>query len=145
MAVELTRPSPEHEPRPANPAYAEGSAFVIDHYVPITEAMVPITDCGFVRADGVYDVVSVWGGMFFRLEDHLSRFENSCAKIRVRCPYPRSEVRGMLMELVRLAGLQEAYVWFGCTRGETPHDAHERGDPEKYQNRFLRLARYPRE
>ena len=140
MTVQLTRPSPEHEPRPAAPVYAQGSAFVIDRYVPITKAMVPITDGGFARADGVYDVVSVWSGMFFRLEDHLTRFENSCAKIRVRCPYSRDKVRGTLIELVRLAGLQEAYVWFGCTRGEMPHDAGERSDPEKYENRFYAWA-----
>ena len=40
------------------------------------------------------------------------------------------------MKLVRLTGLQQAYVWFGCTRGEMPHDAKDRSDPEKYENRF---------
>jgi branched-chain amino acid aminotransferase len=32
---------------------------------------VPILDWGFVESDATYDVVAVWRGRFFRLDDHL--------------------------------------------------------------------------
>ena len=57
--------------------YADGAAFVDGRFVPIAEARVPILDWGFLRSDATYDVAHVWRGSFFRLEDHLDRFERS--------------------------------------------------------------------
>jgi hypothetical protein len=50
---------------------ADGVAFIEGDYMPIGEARIPITDWGFLRSDVTYDVVAVWGGGFFRLEDLL--------------------------------------------------------------------------
>ena len=58
-----------------DPAFAEGVAWVDGRYVPIAEASVPILDWGFTRSDVTYDVVHLWKGSFFRLEDHLDRFD----------------------------------------------------------------------
>src|SRR5688572_31858038 len=57
--------------------YEGGAAFVEGRFVPIAEARVPILDWGFLRSDATYDVAHVWRGSFFRLEDHLDRFERS--------------------------------------------------------------------
>ena len=74
-------------------AYAGGAAFVDGRFVPVAEARVPILDWGFLRSDATYDVVHVWRGSFFRLEDHLSRFERGMAKLRMSLPYGRGEIR----------------------------------------------------
>ena len=55
--------------------FADGCAWIEGEYVPIGEARIPILDAGFVRSDLTYDVVGVWHGRFFRLEDHLTRLE----------------------------------------------------------------------
>ena len=55
--------------------FSEGAAFVDGEYVPIGDAKISILDFGFTRSDVTYDVVHVWKGSFFRLDDHLSRFE----------------------------------------------------------------------
>ena len=52
-----------------------GTAFVDGRYVPLAEASVPILDRGFVRSDATYDVAHVWKGRFFRLDDHVARFQ----------------------------------------------------------------------
>jgi len=54
-----------------NDPFAAGCAWIEGDYVPISEARIPILDTGFVRSDLTYDVVGVWQGRFFRLEDHL--------------------------------------------------------------------------
>ncbi len=41
---EIMATHPEHERLPHDPAYAIGSAFVTDHFCPVTEASIPITD-----------------------------------------------------------------------------------------------------
>ena len=57
--------------------YPDGAGYVRGRFVPISEATLPVTDWGFTRSDVVYDVVHVFKGGFFRLNDHLDRFERS--------------------------------------------------------------------
>ena len=71
-------------------AYGDGAAFVEGRYVPVAEARVPILDWGFLRSDATYDVIHVRRGSFFRLDDHLDRFERGMAKLRMSLPYDRA-------------------------------------------------------
>jgi branched-subunit amino acid aminotransferase/4-amino-4-deoxychorismate lyase len=50
--------------------FKDGCAWIEGAYVPIAEARIPILDTGFTRSDVTYDVVAVWRGKFFRLDDH---------------------------------------------------------------------------
>lgn len=85
--------------------------------MPIGEARVPILDTGFVRSDLTYDVVAVWGGRFFRLEDHLARLERGCELIRLAAPVSHEQLREILFGVVARSGLREAYVETVITRG----------------------------
>src|ERR687896_1654344 len=98
-------------------SYTDGAAFVDGRFLPVGEARVPILDWGFLRSDATYDVAHVWRGSFFRLEDHLDRFERSMEHLRLRPPYDRNEIRDILIECVRLSGLRDAYAEVICTRG----------------------------
>jgi len=100
--------------------YVEGAAFVRGAFVPAAEATVPLFDYGFLRSDLTYDVPAVWNGRFFRLDDHLARLEQSCAKLRLTPPMATPEIREMLIELVRLTQLRDAYVDIIVTRGAAP-------------------------
>ena len=64
-----------------------GVAFIDGDYHPINEARIPLLDWGFLRSDANQDTVSVWQRLVFRLEDHLDRFENSVAKLKMTYPY----------------------------------------------------------
>jgi branched-chain amino acid aminotransferase len=114
-------------------AYADGAAFVDGRFVPVAEARVPILDWGFLRSDATYDVAHVWRGSFFRLEDHLDRFERSMAHLRLSPPYGRDDIRDVLIECVRLSGLRDAYAEIICTRG-IPRPGSR--DPRDCENRF---------
>ena len=114
-------------------AYANGAAFVDGQFVPIAEARVPILDWGFLRSDATYDVAHVWRGSFFRLEDHLERFERSMEHLRMSLPYGRDDIRDILLECVRLSGLRDAYAEIICTRGMPEPGSR---DPRECENRF---------
>lgn len=105
---------------PEQTDYSAGIAFADGAYVPIEDARIPMLDWGFLRSDAVQDTVSVFHGAFFRLDDHLERFERNVAKLRMTCPYDRATVRRILVEAVRRTGLREAYVQMIMTRGRAP-------------------------
>ena len=60
-----------------------GVAYIDGRYMPVEQATIPITDWGYRRSDVTYDVVGVWGGAFFRLEDHIRRFRASMQALRL--------------------------------------------------------------
>jgi branched-subunit amino acid aminotransferase/4-amino-4-deoxychorismate lyase len=103
----------------------------------MSEARVPILDVGFVWSDLTYDVVAVWNGKFFRLEDHLDRFETACRTIRLSWPMPRDEMREILFEVVRRSELRSAYVSMTVTRGVP---APGERDSRKFTPRFYAYA-----
>ncbi len=104
----------------ADSPYAAGIAFCDAEFVPVDQARIPMLDWGFLRSDAVQDTVSVFHGRFFRLEDHLERFERNWQRLRMQNPYDRDTVRAILMEAVRRTGLREAYVQMIMTRGRAP-------------------------
>ncbi|CAI0649482.1 unnamed protein product [Colletotrichum noveboracense] len=97
--------------------FAKGIAWVEGQLVPLAEARIPLMDQGFMHSDLTYDVPSVWDGRFFRLDDHLSRLEASCTKLRLRLPLPREEVKKILVDMVAKSGIRDAFVELIVTRG----------------------------
>lgn len=97
--------------------FARGIAWVGEDYVPVAEARIPLLDQGFLHSDLTYDVPAVWDGRFFRLDDHLDRLERGMAKLRLRSPIPRQEIRDRLVEMVASSGIRDAYVMIIVTRG----------------------------
>lgn len=97
--------------------WPSGAAYIDGRYMPIAEAAIPITDWGYRRSDVTYDVVGVWSGAFFRLDDHIRRFRNSMRALRLDPPESDDDIRQVLIECVRRSGLREAYVAMDCLRG----------------------------
>ena len=120
----------------AGSAVAEesGVAFCEGRYVPVSEARISVLDWGYARSDTTYDVVHVWKGSFFRLKDHLDRFERSCEIMRLDPGLDRAEIREVLMECVRRSGYRDAYVKFACTRGQPAPGSR---DPRTCRNTFF--------
>lgn len=100
----------------------DGAAYIDGRYMPIADAAIPITDWGYRRSDVTYDVVSVWGGAFFRLDDHIRRFRSSMRSLRLDPPESDDDIRKILAECVRRTGLREAYVAMDCLRGRPKPD-----------------------
>ncbi len=116
---------------------ADGIAFIDGVYMPLAKASIPLTDRGFVRSDATYDVAHVWKGRFFRLDDHIERFQQSMKGLRMSLPYSSQEIADILIECVRRSGLRDAYVQMTCTRGVPPRGTR---DPRLCQNRFYAFA-----
>lgn len=117
--------------------FSRSLAWIDGAFVPLAEARVPVRDFGLMYADMTYDVVHAWRGGFFRLDDHLDRFETSCAGLRLDPGLSRAELATLLATLVERSGLADALVYFACTRGTAPPGSR---DPRMATNRFFAYA-----
>lgn len=117
--------------------YEVGAVFASEKYCSINQPVIPIYDQGFLQSDAIYDVVSASKGYIFRLDDHLERFEQNCAKIFLKNPYSKEETANILKKLVRLTGLRDAYMFWCVTRG-VPKDSGpvDRKDFLAFENQF---------
>jgi branched-chain amino acid aminotransferase len=97
--------------------WTSGAAYIDGEFRPIEEAKISVLDLGLTRGDCTYDVVHVWKGRFFRLDDHLDRFHESMARLRLDPGHSRDEVADILHEVVSRAGLRDSFVSMTCTRG----------------------------
>ena len=105
---------------PVDAALERGAAYVDGQLWPIEEAKLPLIDWGFLRSDACQETISAWGGQFFRLQDHLDRFERSLGRLRMVSPEPISRIREIVHELVAACGYADAYVQIIMTRGRPP-------------------------
>ncbi len=112
--------------------YSEGE------YMPIEELRIPVTDMGFQLADMCYDAIHVWKGRFFRLNDHLDRWERSIESRRYdTLGFDRDGYTEVLNGCVARAGLQDSMVTIVATRG-SPQSTHK--DLRTCSNRLLAWA-----
>lgn len=126
-----------------NPAHAQdaterqGVGYVDGTIRPIDQVRIPIMDRGFLHSDATYDVVHVWNGSFFRLDDHLDRFARGMGKLHMSLDLDRTDIRKILAQCVMESGLDDAYVAMICTRGLP--DSNSR-DPRRCVNQFYAFA-----
>jgi len=91
-------------------------------FMPIEEASIPVLDRGFLFGDGVYEVIPVYAGQLFRLEQHLDRLQNSLDAIRLQNPLSAATWEGTLRQLVNNNDGGELSVYLQVTRGPGRRD-----------------------
>jgi branched-chain amino acid aminotransferase len=82
---------------------------------PAEEAHIPITDEGLLRGDGAFEVMRLYEGRPFALEDHLARLQRTCAGLRLELDH--DTVLGELQALLLAAGPVDALLRLVLTRG----------------------------
>ena len=105
---------------PLDPRFSAGSAYVDGRFCPIEEARIPLLDWGFLRSDACQETISAWDGAFFRLDDHLERFQRSLGRLRMNLPESPARIRLIVHDLAALPGFRNAYVQVIATRGRPP-------------------------
>ena len=99
------------ETLPSAPGSGELACFD-GHIAPAGETRIEITDDGFLRGDGAFEVVRVYEGRPFALDEHLDRMERSAANLRL-ANVPRPELEEEAAQLLRERGGPD---FDGCLR-----------------------------
>ncbi|MGH8613228.1 MAG: D-amino acid aminotransferase [Gammaproteobacteria bacterium] len=91
-------------------------------FLPLQEACVPVMDRGFIFGDAIYEVIPVYSGRPFRLEQHLLRLENSLAAVRIEVPFPRVRWRSLIGRIIGENGGGDQSVYVQLSRGVSERD-----------------------
>src|SRR3954469_17481166 len=90
---------------------------------PADEAQIPVTDQGLIRGDGVFEVVRVYEGRPFALDDHLVRMQRSADNLRL--PFGADALRADLEALSAAQPGHDGIVRMIVTRGGRRLVLHE--------------------
>jgi len=96
-------------------------------FLPIEQAYVPVLDRGFIFGDGVYEVIPVYSGHPFRLQEHLKRLAQSLEAIRLPNPHDVQTWERIIRELLVpnmacSAEYKDISLYLQVTRGPAPRD-----------------------
>lgn len=97
-------------------------AYVNGTYTPLRDAAVSIEDRGYLFADAVYEVWSVFDGRLADTEGHLDRLERSLRELRIAMPMPRNALLVVLNEVIRRNLIREGMIYLQISRGVAPRD-----------------------
>ncbi|MCB5185970.1 D-amino acid aminotransferase [Methylobacillus gramineus] len=92
-------------------------------FLPLDQATIPVLDRGFIFGDGVYEVIPVYSGQPFRLDEHLQRLQQSLQAVRIRNPLLLEQWHEITLSIVKAnAELTDQSLYLHITRGVAPRD-----------------------
>ena len=100
------------------------TAYLNGSFLPLEDASISVMDRGFLFGDGVYEVIPVYAGKLFRLEEHLQRLQNSLDGVRIGNPLTTAAWHELLEELVSRNNGGDQAVYLQVTRGVAPKRDH---------------------
>jgi D-alanine transaminase len=115
-------------------------AMIEDKIVPANELKPGYLDRGIYFGDGVYEVVRSYDGRIFALEEHLQRFANSMAAIKI-AGVDIDRIRDRVRRAFEAAGISNAKIYFHITRGSEPREHNWGANLEP--NFFLTVTEAP--
>ena len=87
---------------------SEPVVYLNGEYVALSDAKISILDQGFLLGDGVFDVVSVWKGVLFKLDEHIERLFLSLRATGLSSTLDADGWREVVIETVRRCELDDA-------------------------------------
>jgi D-alanine transaminase len=91
--------------------------------LPLEAVRVPALDRGFLFGDAVYEVLRIYQGRPWLLEEHFQRLAQSLAGIRLD-GVDLARLRCRLLDTIRAGSFQEAIAYLQVTRGAAPLREH---------------------
>jgi len=79
--------------------------------------LVDVEDRGYQFGDGIYEVIGVYQGKLFLLDEHLERLVSSAEKLQLQLPYSIDKLRQNMIDLVAVNELNEGVVYLQISRG----------------------------
>ncbi|MBN8237229.1 D-amino-acid transaminase [Halobacillus kuroshimensis] len=94
-----------------------------DDFVGQDELSYPFEERGLQFGDGIYEVIRIYGGRYYLINEHVERLYRSAAAIKIQVPYKKEDLYAKLDELLEKNQVTgDAKVYLQITRGSAPRD-----------------------
>lgn len=92
------------------------TVYLNGQFLPYEQATISVEDRAFLLADGIYEVIRVYGGRPFEMEGHLNRLARSARELKLPAP-DLDEIGRVSLELLRINNLSDATIYIQVSRG----------------------------
>ncbi|HLR53903.1 MAG TPA: D-amino-acid transaminase [Pseudogracilibacillus sp.] len=95
----------------------------------------PFEERGSQFGDGVYEVIRMYGGKPYLMEEHTARLMRSLDAIRIKLNYSEAEIKHLLNTLIEKNNTTtDSFIYLQVTRGSAPrvHTFPENTEPNIY-------------
>src|SRR5699024_5161925 len=83
----------------------------------------PFEERGLQFGDGVYEVIRVYNGNCYLLDEHVNRLFRSANAIKITLPFTKAEITEHLVTLLEKNNVQsDAKIYLQATRGSAPRE-----------------------
>jgi branched-chain amino acid aminotransferase len=91
--------------------------FLNGQFVPEAQAVIPVSDRGFLLGDGLFETLRVAAGRPFRFAQHLARLARGADVLKIKLPFTPQELAGFAGQLIAKNQTSEAVLRLTLTRG----------------------------
>ncbi|WP_226576607.1 D-amino-acid transaminase [Halobacillus litoralis] len=94
-----------------------------NQFVEQNDLRYPFEERGLQFGDGIYEVIRVYEGRYYLIDEHIERLYRSAAAIKIHMPFNKEEMYKRLDELLEKNEVKsDAKVYMQITRGSAPRD-----------------------
>lgn len=87
---------------------------------PLDEMMVPMNDRVCFFGDGVYEATTAHNRVIHLIDEHVNRFFNSAALLKIRLDFTKDRLKEILYEMLEKVEGEHLLVYWQQTRGTAP-------------------------
>lgn len=95
----------------------ELQVYIDGKYYPKSQAKISVFDHGLLYGDGIFEGIRAYGGVVFKLKEHIDRLYSSAHMIMLQIPATKEEIIKTVLETLRKNSLKDAYIRLIVTRG----------------------------
>jgi branched-chain amino acid aminotransferase len=91
--------------------------YIDGKFYPKSEAKISVYDHGLLYGDGVFEGIRAYGGVVFKLKEHIDRLYTSAHTIMLDIPVNKEQMQRIVLNMLKKNKLKEAYIRLIVTRG----------------------------
>lgn len=110
-------------------AYRVQTYYVDGHFVPASEAVIPVDDLAIMRGFGVFDLLRTLNGKPLFLVEHIERLQASARRIGIELPWTPQKLTDIVMQTLRRNSFEESNIRIVVTGGSSPDFITPQGKP----------------
>ena len=81
------------------------------------DAKISVFDHGYLYGDGVFEGIRAYGGLVFKLKEHIGRLFESAHSIMLKIPLTPEEMMDAVVETLKANALKDGYIRVVVSRG----------------------------